>query len=168
MNLYRGALLLLLLAPFQGVLANWLAPITDLHPNLVMLAVVGIGINSSPRGGAAWGAFAGLLLDLVSAGPLGVCALSLALVGFLCGLVQAMPVFVPQLIPPVAAAVGAVVFDLSSMLLLHLAGCDFNWLAIIYEVILPSALLNLLTMPLMHWLLVRLRGKTRPRPEFGW
>ncbi|MDA8219211.1 MAG: rod shape-determining protein MreD, partial [Dehalococcoidales bacterium] len=118
--------------------------------------------------GAIWGAVGGLLLDLASIGPLGSSALALAAVGYLSGFGQDAALRVNRLLPLLAACTGTVVFDLFHMLLLQLSGWDFNWVIVIYEIVLPSSLLNVVVMPLVYGSVYWLERRLNPRAEIGW
>jgi rod shape-determining protein MreD len=167
MSLYAGLPLFAILITLQTTVVQAIVPYIMLHPNLILLAVIVCATKGGPRAGAAWGAFGGLLIDLSSAGTLGSATIALAVAGALGGLAHGLPVMLPQLVPLVAAALGTVVFTLIYMLLLHLAGWDFHWIITIYEVILPSALINLIAMPLIYPLVGRLHKRHGSQPEFG-
>ena len=168
MNPIVGVPLLLILATCQAVVAQLLAPVTDLRPHLVLLAVIAIGLLGGMRSGAIWGAVGGLALDLASAGPFGGMTLCLALAGLLSGLGQTEALRFNRLLPLEAAFAGTLVVDLLYMLLLLLGGWDFNWIVAIYEVVLPSSLINLLAMPAIYGLCYWLRRRLRPRSEIAW
>lgn len=168
MNPYFGALLFVFLAAAQGTLAHLLVEYPVLRPDLVVLATISTGLLGGPRAGGTWGAVGGLCLDLASAAPLGSGVLAVTTVGFLSGLGQADLLRAHRLLPLGAAFAGTVVFALLHMLLLQMAGWSFNWLVILYEAILPSAVVNTLVMPAVYALIYWLRRRGRPRPEMGW
>lgn len=168
MNPLLVVALFVLLAALQGALAQALVHLPVPHPELVVLAAISAGLLNGPRGGAAWGVFGGLLLDLTSAGPLGASAFPLGLVGFLSGFGDTGALRSNRLLPLQAGFVGTVVFGLLRMLLLLLSGWGFNWIVAIYEVVLPAALVSLPFVPVVYGLLYWLRRRSRSRPEIGW
>ena len=110
---------------------------------------------------------AGLVFDLSSAGPPGAGLLPMALVGLLSGLGQVSSRRSNRLLPVQAALLGTVVFDLIYMLLLQLSGWGFSLIVAIYEVALPSAVLNLLLMPAVYGLFTWLWQRARSGREIG-
>ncbi|MCL4466665.1 MAG: rod shape-determining protein MreD [Chloroflexi bacterium] len=165
MSPYLGLPLLVFLAGLQGWLAQTLSPTTNLRPELLLLAAVACGLLGGYRAGLVWGALAGLLFDLGSAGPLGAGLICMAAVGCLSGLGQAGGPRFNRLLPLQAAALATIVYDLLYMLLLQLSGWGFNLIVAIYEVALPSALLSLVLMPAVYGPVYWLWHRARPGRE---
>ena len=63
--------------------------IGDVVPNLLFLVVVTLALTKGPNAGCATGFFAGFLLDLLGAGPIGLWALVLCVVGYVAGMLEA-------------------------------------------------------------------------------
>jgi rod shape-determining protein MreD len=57
-------------------------------PDLCLLATVAVAYEAGPDTGAMFGFFSGLAIDLFLASPLGVSALSFAIIGYLVGVFQ--------------------------------------------------------------------------------
>src|SRR4249919_1005558 len=57
-------------------------------PDLCLLATVAVAYEDGPDTGAMFGFFSGLAIDLFLASPLGVSALSFAIIGYLVGVFQ--------------------------------------------------------------------------------
>lgn len=167
MSPYVGLPLLFALGAMQGWLAQALAPLTFVRPELLVLSAIACGLLGGFRAGLAWGAVAGLVFDLSSAGPPGAGLLPMALVGLLSGLGQVSSRHSNRLLPVQAALLGTVVFDLIYMLLLQLSGWGFSLIVAIYEVALPSAVLNLLLMPAVYGLFNWLWQRARSGREIG-
>ncbi|MHB1131283.1 MAG: rod shape-determining protein MreD [Chloroflexota bacterium] len=168
MSAYLGIPFILILGTLSGWLATLPTPITPLRPNLLLLAAVSSGLLGGYPAGLLWGGIAGLAFDLLSAAPLGAGLIPLAGVGLLSGIGQAGAVHFNRLLPLQAALLATVVFDLGHMLLLHLSGWTFNVIVALYEVTLPSALLNLLVMPAVYWMISFLWQRSRSSRESGW
>ena len=169
MSPFVGLPLFLVLGTLEAWLAHALAPLTVLRPDLLLTSAIACGLLGGYRAGLAWGAVAGLIFDLLSAGPVGAGLLPMTLVGLASGLAQGRSLLLSsRLLPLQAALVGTVVFDLIYMLLLQLSGWGFSLIIAIYEVALPSALLNALLMPAVYGVFYWLWQRARSGREYGY
>lgn len=84
MNLVRALIGLLLVLGLQGGLAGHLA-IAGVPPDLPLVAVLIVALESGPGRGAVAGLVAGLGLDLLRGSRLGLFALAAAAAGWICG-----------------------------------------------------------------------------------
>jgi rod shape-determining protein MreD len=164
---YLGLPLLVFLAALQGWLAQVLAPVTNLRPDLLLLAAVACGLLGGYRAGLIWGALAGLLFDFSTAGPIGAGLICMTVVGALSGIGQAGGLRFNRLLPLQAAAIATIVYYLLYMLLLQLSGWGFSLIIAIYEVALPTALLSLALMPAVYGPVYWLWQRARPGREGG-
>lgn len=105
MNLYLTMLLLFGLAVAQSTVLPHL-PLWGVRPELVLMAVVSWSILSGAEEGMLWALIGGVLLDLFSAGPMGLHTLALLGIAFLSGLGQRAlfrsDLLMPLLIIPLA------------------------------------------------------------------
>lgn len=133
MNLttYLSIPILLILAMLQT--AVWpLFPLFGLVPVWTLLVVLIWSLLRGPQEGVVWGFFGGLILDIFSAGPLGLNALVLTLVALLVS-------FLPQwfnlnqvTIAIMATAGGTFLFYYSQAFLLQLVGISVSSAALQY------------------------------------
>ncbi|HET7487640.1 MAG TPA: rod shape-determining protein MreD [Acidimicrobiales bacterium] len=82
--------------------------IGDVHPQVMLLLAVAAGLLAGPEEGALVGFGAGLLADLFVQTPLGLSALTFALVGFVVGSIQSGIIHSAWWIGPVTALVASV------------------------------------------------------------
>ena len=91
---------------FTAVLlqVTWVAklPIADVRGDIVLLVAIAAGLESDGEHGAIVGFFAGLTFDLLLDTPVGLSALSYALVGFVVGTLQSKVLRATWWIPVVA------------------------------------------------------------------
>jgi len=132
--------------------------IWGVFPDLPLILVVSWSLLRGSRAGLVWGLVAGLFLDLLSGTPAGAAMAALGTVGFLAGLAR-RSVFRAQLLLPVVVIVAStVLYDLLLLLAMFVAGRTVLWLETLGRVVLPSAALNLLLLPVIHF---SLRGVYR-------
>jgi rod shape-determining protein MreD len=158
--------LLLGLAVVQSSLGPFLS-VAGVHPDLVLVAVLGWTILRGSEEGLLWAVLGGLILDVWSGGPFGVATLSLVLAGRL-ALLGYGRVFGGYLVLPLALAFPlSLVYYLSYTLLLNLLDRPVAWLPALSYVILPASLINIAaTFLLLPFL--RLLHRRTGREEIGW
>jgi len=109
----------------------------------------------------------GLLLDLLSSGPFGLCSVALVCVGALTGLGE-MSVFRLSLaLPLVAAAIATLCYDAILLFGMRLAGKPVIWADALLGVVAPSILINVLVMPIVFGAMRWIHRRTRPE-ELNW
>lgn len=84
-------------------------PIAGVIVDVVLLATIGAGLAAGPQAGAVTGFAAGLVIDLLGIGPVGLTSLVYTLVGYGVGVSQDGVLRSSRLIPLAASAVAAVV-----------------------------------------------------------
>jgi rod shape-determining protein MreD len=163
---YVVGLLLILIALAQTTLSPRLL-VMGAQPNLMLLSVVSWSLLRGERQGMLWAFVGGALIDLLSGAPLGVSSLSLLLVSFLAGL-GATTIFRASLSLLLLIGLGSSLFhDAIFLALLQIMGWPVNWPVGLWRLMLPSAGLNMICMPVvyasMRWIHRRIRGG-----ELGW
>jgi len=142
----------------------WLSQIDLLgaRPDLVLLVALTWAFMRGADRGALWGFLGGLMIDVLSGGPLGATALALLAGSFLAGQPwgQGLGLDVVRLLLLVFA--GALAYHLALLGALTLTGHGVPWGSSILGVALPSALLNALLSPFVwqpfRWLERRAQG----------
>jgi rod shape-determining protein MreD len=127
--------------------------IWGVFPDLPLLFVVSWGLLCGTRAGFIWGLIAGMFLDLLSGTPAGATTVSLAAVGLLAGFAQRSAFRAQLLLPIVVTVVSTTLYDLMLLLAMLLAGRTVLWIESLGRIILPSAILNLLLLPIVYFLL---------------
>jgi rod shape-determining protein MreD len=88
--------------------------IADVAPDLGLVAAIAVGFREGPEAGAVVGFCAGLGFDLFLETPIGLSALSYALVGYGMGIIESglmrTPAWLPTLLGAIAGLVGGLVF----------------------------------------------------------
>jgi rod shape-determining protein MreD len=127
--------------------------------NLPLLVVVSWSLLRGPREGAIWGFIAGLMVDLLSGAPFGAATLSLITVGFLAGLGEATVFRARIALPMIVMFLATIVYDLLFLLIVQISGQPVAWLDSIFRLVLPSAILNAVLIPIVflatRWLYAR-------------
>jgi len=119
------------------------------------------------REGMIWGFIGGVLVDLLSAAPFGIHAFAMILVGVISG-VGGRNVFRQNLLLSLGiTAVASITYYVVSMLLLQISGWSVSWPATFGSVVIPIALLNTLSVPLIHRLVQSLQRFTGQQ-ELSW
>ena len=96
-------------------------PIADVRGDIVLLVAIAAGLESDGEHGAIVGFFAGLTFDLLLDTPVGLSALTYALVGFVVGTLQSKVLrstwWIPVLATMLASALGVLIFALLDQVL---------------------------------------------------
>jgi len=120
-------------------------------PDLMLLVVVSWSLLRGTREGLQWALGGGLLLDLLSGGPLGATVLALALSSVITGMGE-LNVFRDSLWLPLAASLLATaIYDLAYWVILQLSGHSGPGIPILLQVLVPSMILNALVMYPTYW-----------------
>ena len=135
--------------------------------DLPLLVVVSWGLLRGPREGLSWGFLAGVAVDLFSGAPFGAATFGLMAVGFLSGLGQST-VFRSQIFLPVLVMLLAtIVYDMLFMIVTWISGYGVSWLDSLFRLVLPSAVLNAVLMPVV-FVIVRWLNTRLGREEMEW
>ncbi len=134
--------------------------------DLPLLIVVSWGLLGAPGQAAVWGLIAGLFLDLLSGLPFGTQTFALTSIGLLLGLTQTTIFRTNLLLPPAAAFVATFAYDLVVLAVLSTLGWTIPWNDYALRVILPTAILNTIALPIVYFPLQRLYHLWNPRVEW--
>ncbi|MBM2827226.1 MAG: mreD [Dehalococcoidia bacterium] len=146
-------LILLCMAATLGALVQTSAfpsmKVLGSRPDLVLLMVVGLGTAWGVRWAVACCIVGGILLDMMTLGPVGASALAMIPVALLAGL-ERMEVMESRFTYGVLLALlGTVVYYISLMLIRNLQGQTIPWIESMVWVVLPSTIVNTATMPIV-------------------
>jgi rod shape-determining protein MreD len=157
-TLYVAVPLLIAIAILQSTIVPQLA-VWGVFADLPLLVVVSWSLLRGSREGIVWGFIAGVAVDLFSGAPFGAATLPMIAVGFLSGLGQAAVFRAHIALPLVAMFLATVVYDLLFLLIVRISGYPVAWLESLLRLVLPSAVLNTVLMPvlfiIMRWLYTR-------------
>jgi rod shape-determining protein MreD len=162
-----------LVIPFLAIIAVLQATVLPhltvwgVFPDLPLLVVTSWSLLRGVREGVIWGFIAGVAVDLLSGAPFGAATLPLIAVAFLSGLGQTTVFGAHALLPMLAMFAGTIVYDLLFLLIVQISGQDVAWLDAFFRIILLSALLNAVLMPLIFWGMRRL-NTWFSREEMEW
>lgn len=141
--------------------------IAGVHPDLVLVGVIGWTLLRGPREGLVWAIIGGLCLDLLSGAPFGINSAALIITCLLTGMAYGR-IFGGYLVIPLAVAFPlSLAYYLTYTLLLSVLNGPVTWLPTLSNVVLPACLLNMVAMMLLFPLL-RLLHRRTGREELGW
>ncbi len=132
----------------------------------MLLVVLAWAVVRGVDEGLMWGFIGGLIVDLLSGGPLGATALALLAVALAGRPWGRGAVTVPVLGPPVISFLlltflGVVVYHLVLLFVLAWTGHAVDWRFALTQVVGPSALLNVALAPFVRQPLAWLERRTR-------
>ena len=162
MSPYLVVPLLALVTIIQTTLLPMFLP-GPVRPDLMLMLVVGWGVVHGDGQATLWGFGGGIMLDLVSGTPFGLHAISLGAIGFLADTLQTNFFRSNIFIPLATIFVATLIVYVGQAAALQTLGYPIVWPVYIFNVVLPTAILNTLLMPLVYWLLRRLDRVVRPR-----
>jgi len=166
LSIYLVIPLLLIAGVLQASVVPHLA-LWGVFPDLPALVVVSWSLLEGTRQGVVWGFIAGLFVDLFSGAPFGAATLSLMAVGALSGLGQATVFRTHVTLPLIVMFLATLVYDLLFLLIVQIAGTPVAWLESLMRIILPSAALNTVLVPLVY-LVMRGLHTWLVREEMEW
>jgi rod shape-determining protein MreD len=134
--------------------------IADVVPDLGLLVALAIGFYRGPEAGALAGFVAGLAFDLFLDTPLGLDALSYALVGYGVGVLQSGLLRAPRWLPSVLGAIGGLAGGLIFVGVGVLVGVDSVKGTHGVTTISVAALYDALVAPVVFFLVARTLGNT--------
>jgi rod shape-determining protein MreD len=127
---------------------------------LVVLAWAEVGGMGE---GLVWGCIGGLIVDLLSGGPVGATVLALLTVAFLAGQPWGRGIGSPVVRLLLMALVSVAVYHLVLLVVLAWTGYAVDWRWALLRVAGPSALFNALLAPFVHrplaWLDRKMQGE---------
>jgi rod shape-determining protein MreD len=166
---YVGAVLLFLASLVQAVVLPEAVPVAA-RPQLIVLLVVAVCLAEGLYDAIIWAFIGGLMLDLMSvpAFPLGSNALLMVLVALLASLGQADP-FRNLVVVPLATVFVATLFYFVTMMVFQFAlGHVVPMFDNMLRVALPSAILNVILMPVAYSALLWLSERIGRRVRVEW
>lgn len=161
MSLYFAVPFLALLAIFQATAAPQIR-IADGSLNLLLLCVMSWEQVEARGEGYAWAFIGGVVLDLIGGGPFGASILGLLAAAFMANRLGG-GLFRDRVILPLATAIaGTFAYNGVYLIVLRVFGIPIDLVSAITQVILPSALLNLLLSPIVARLMLGLHRRVTP------
>src|SRR5574341_1576791 len=161
MNLYFVVPFLALLAVFQATAAPQIR-IAGGSVNLLLLCVMSWEQIEARGEGYAWAFVGGVTVDLISGGPFGASILGLLAATFIANRLGGGLFRDRVLLPLVTAVAGTFAYNGVYVLVLRLFGVPLAVMTAITQVILPSALLNMLISPIVARLMLALHRRVKP------
>ncbi len=161
MSLYFAVPFLALLAVFQATAAPQIR-IASGSVNLLLLCVMSWEQIEARGEGYVWAFIGGIILDLISGGPFGVSILGLLTATFIANQLGGGLFRDRVIIPLVTAVAGTFAYNGVYLIVLRLFGIPIDWVTAITQVILPSALLNMLVSPIVARLMLALHERVKP------
>ena len=144
-------LIMVVLAIMVQTTALQVVRIWGIIPDLVMILVIFNGFLRGTREGAFLGLVAGLLLDFSAGGYFGLNALTMVLAGYLAGIAESRLYKDNLVIVMFLVGLVTVVSQLAQYLLLLYVDVSITPGVAIFRSILPTALYNVLVVPLLYW-----------------
>jgi rod shape-determining protein MreD len=144
--------LVLAVAVFQSSAVSRLA-IWGVFPNLPLLVVLSWSLLRGARSGLVWSFVAGAMLDLLSGGAFGAATFSLMGVSLLSGVGQARINRGHVFLLLFAGAAATLVYGLVYLLVVRVSGHAVAWLDSLVRILLPTAAMNAVFLPVVYWLL---------------
>jgi rod shape-determining protein MreD len=169
MNVYTTLLLLALVALLQATVAP-LAGLGAAQPELALLVVVIWALVRGPRQALVWALVLGLMLDQLSARPIGMYSLPLMAVALLAGTGRSVAFGTHLVLPVVMTVLATLLYGLLQLAMLGLVrGGTVLWGGSdLVGVLLPIVALNLLWLPVLYFPLRALaRRDVGPRMDWG-
>jgi len=147
---------------FQTTISPYLE-ISGVHPDLVLVLVIGWVILRGWQEGVMWALLGGLSLDLMSAAPFGLFTLCLTLVAFITSLVHGLT-FGSSIVLPLSLTFPlSLLFNGVALLLLAFGGRPVIWGEALATVLMPAAIFNTVSMLLVFPLLYLLNRWLNPQ-----
>jgi rod shape-determining protein MreD len=147
-TIYLVVPLLVIIAILQTSVVSRLT-VWGVFADLPVLVVVSWSLLRGAREGVIWGFVAGVTVDLLSGAPFGAATLSLMAVGFLSGLGRSSVFGAHVVFPVVMTFLATIVYNVLFLLIVFISGETVVWLDSLYRIILPSAVLNAVLMPVV-------------------
>ncbi len=136
-------------------------------PQLVFLMVLAWAINNDLEDGVIWAFVGGIMLDLLSAVPLGTSTFGMVLIVFaISGLGQQVYRIGPILLIGLVLF-GTLFYHITTTLLLAINGFTINWLTNLTFVTAPTIFYNLVFIVPIYWFANRLRKRLNRKNRFS-
>jgi len=171
----RLALLILAVVVLQTTLFSAGLRVFGVMPDLGLVLTVAVAFYIGPERGAVFGFVSGLAVDLFLSTPLGLSALSFALVGYGVGFVESGLVHPSRWVAPIMGALGGIAGGVLFVGVGAIAGQDqllaLSSVRIILIASAYDALVAFAVFPIARWATRTLPGDVRGLPEHhesGW
>jgi rod shape-determining protein MreD len=161
MSFYFIIPFLALLAIFQATAAPQIR-IANGSLNLLLLCVMSWEQIEARGEGYVWAFIGGVVLDLIGGGPFGASILALLAATFVASQLGGGLFRDRLLLPLVTAVAGTFAYNGVYLILLRIFGIPVNLVDALVQVVLPSALLNLLASPIVARLMLALHRRVKP------
>jgi len=147
---------------FQTTVSPYLE-ISGVHPDLVLVLVIGWVALRGWGEGVVWALIGGLSLDFMSAAPFGLFTLCLILTAFVANLVHGLT-FGSSIVLPLSLTFPlSLLFNGIALLLLAFGGRSVIWGEALVTVLIPAAIFNTVSMLLVFPLLYLLNRWLNPQ-----
>jgi rod shape-determining protein MreD len=148
-TIYLVIPLLLLVAIVQTSFVPYFT-LWGVFADLPVLIVVSWGLLAGAREGALWGFIAGVATDVLSGAPFGAGTLALMSASLLSGLGEANVSRAQFALPLVIMFLATVLYNLVFLFIVRVTGQQVLWLESLLHIVLPSAALNMILVPLVY------------------
>jgi rod shape-determining protein MreD len=165
MNQYLSFAILFCLSLLQSTVMPHIT-ILGVHPDLVLMAVTSWSLLRGSGEGMLWALIGGVIMDLLSGAPFGICTLALLIASFGSGFGQHHIMKADLLIPVLVIPPATFVYQLILLGALAALGWRSGWSTSLRHVVLPSMLVNSLGMPVIY-LLARWLHRRMGREEIA-
>jgi len=150
----------------QVMVAPYIA-IGGVSPNFLMITVIIMALVEGPNTGTVLGFVAGLLFDLLGAGPVGPMALVLAITGYATGLIQENLFAEGWLLPVGIIAIATLTSEILYMLVVVFLGTHTPLWGAFTGIVLPSTIYNAVCATIICPLLTRILRDNTTQVIFG-
>jgi rod shape-determining protein MreD len=164
MTLWLLIPLLFFVAVVQATLVP-LVTVAGFKIDLALILVVVQALVGAPGTAVRWGFVVGLFLDLTSGLPFGIHTFVLTVVGLLMDLGQDVFFRGNVVAPPLAMIAATVIENVMILGLLSFSNSSIDWGRYLFGIILPTAVLNTVAMPLVYFPLRWLGRRWRPQMQ---
>jgi rod shape-determining protein MreD len=131
------------------------------RPDVMLLVVLVWSVVRGMNEGLVWGLIGGLIIDLISGGPLGATTLALLVVAFMAGEPWGLGVGAPVIRLLILTFICVIAYHLVLLAVLGWTGYAVDWGWALLRVAAPSALLNAVLAPFVQRPLGWLERRTR-------
>lgn len=164
-RLIPTAIAILVATLLQAGLAPYLA-IGGVVPNILLIVVVTLALVEGPNAGAAAGFAAGLMFDLLGAGPVGPMTLVLTVTGFMAGQLHENMFAEGWLLPLTVLGIASLLSAIAYGLILDILGAGGPFLYTLFVKMLPEAIYDAALALLVYPWLARFLRQDRPMKTF--
>lgn len=166
MNLYFTIPFLTLVAIFQSTAAPQIR-VASGYPDLMLLSVVTWQLVQTRGEGYTWAFIGGLMVDLISGGPFGASILGLLAAAAVADRVGGGLARDQVALPLISAFLGTFAFHVVYLVVLRVFGRTYNPTDAVFQIVLPSALINMVLSPFLFRGMIAIHRRVTP-PGVTW